>query len=407
MAARHLTPGFWRIFRRELRQIAARPALAFMLLPLPLILFLTLAAVFAPGLPRDLPVVVVDLDRSTLSRQMVRMVDAAPDVAVAEQLATLSEARKAVVSRRAYGVLLIPAATEQRLLLGQQPEVVVFSNNQFLTAGGIVGRSISATLATFSAGVSLNLLEARGIGPDRAMALIQPIPVQQSPLFNPSLDYIQFLLSAVMPTVLQIFICATAVLSFSREHHSPNGMARLLRLSGSPLRAILGKLLPYTLAAMLMLLFGDLLLFGFFDVRFPGNVWVFFLNGFVFIASCQALGALIALVTRDATGALGMMGLIVAPSFGFAGVSFPRFGMTLFSQIWGALIPLTPYLQLRIDQTLRGAPLEYSLPTMAWLGAQFLVFSGLLWWMTRKTMRAGATAQSAAPAQATLQRAAP
>ena len=27
-----------------------------------------------------------------------------------------------------------------------------------------------------------------------------------------------------------------------------------------------------------------------------------------------------------------MMGLIVAPSFGFAGVSFPRFGMTAFAQ---------------------------------------------------------------------------
>lgn len=407
MAARHLPPGFRRIFWRELRQIAARPALAFMLVPLPLILFLTLAVVFAPGLPRDLPVAVVDLDGSSLSRQMVRMVDAAPDVAVVEQLVSLSEARQALVARRAYGILLIPAGMEQALLLGQQPEVVVFSNNQFLTAGGIVGRSMSATLSTFSAGVSLNLLEARGIGPDRAMDLIQPIPLQQSPLFNPSLDYIQFLLSAVMPTVLQIFVCAAAVLSFSRDHHSPNGMARLLRLSHSPARAILGKLLPYTLAAMLVLLLGDLLLFGFFDIRFPGNIFVFFFNGVIFILACQALGALIALLARDAASALGMMGLIVAPSFGFAGVSFPRFGMTLFSQVWGALIPLTPYLQLRTDQTLRGAPLEYSLPTMAWMGAQLIVFAGLLWLMTRKTMAGrGAAAMTATPL-ASVQKAVP
>lgn len=407
MVARHLPPGFQRILRRELRQIAARPALAFMLMPLPLILFLTLAAVFAPGLPRNLPVAVVDLDGSTLSRQMVRMVDAAPDVAVVKQLASLSEARQALVARGAYGVLLIPAGMEQALLLGQQPEVVVFSNNQFLTAGGIVGRSMSATLSTFSARVSLHLLEARGIGPDRAMDLIQPIPLQQSPLFNPSLDYIQFLLSAVMPTVLQIFICATAVLSFSREHHSSKGMARLLRLSNSPVRAILGKLLPYTLAAMFVLLLGDLLLFGFFDIRFPGNVILFFFNGFVFILTCQALGALIALVTRDAASALGMMGLIVAPSFGFAGVSFPRFGMTLFSQVWGALIPLTPYLQLRTDQTLRGAAFEYSLPTMAWLGVQLIVFASLLWLMTHKTMAGPSAAESVAAAPVTGEKAAP
>jgi ABC-2 type transport system permease protein len=184
-------------------------------------------------------------------------------------------------------------------------------------------------------------------------------------------------------------------------------MARLLRLSRSPLSAILGKLFPYTLAAMFVLLLGDLLLFGFFDIRFPGNVFVFFFNGFVFILTCQALGALIALVTRDATSALGMMGLIVAPSFGFAGVTFPRFGMMLFSQLWGALIPLTPYLQLRTDQTLRGAPLEYSLPTLAWLGAQLIVFAGLLWLMTRKTMAGRGAADRAEAPPAPVRKAAP
>lgn len=361
-----------------------------MLVPLPLILFLVMAVVFTPGLPRDLPVAVVDLDGSTVSRQIVRMVDAASDVQVVEQLASLTEARQALVAQRAYAILMIPAGMEKDLLLGEQPEVVVFSNSQFLTAGGIVGRSMTTTLSTFSAGVSLRLLEARGIGEDQALDLLVPIPVQQSPLFNPSLDYIQFLLSAVMPTVLQIFICATAVLSFSREHHSPNGMARLLRLSKTPTRAILGKLLPYTFVGTFVLLLGDVLLFRFFGASFRGNVFVFFLNGFMFILACQAMGALIALIAKDTTGALGMMGLIVAPSFGFAGVSFPRFGMTAFAQIWGAIIPLTPYLQLRTDQTLRGAPIEYSLPTMAWLFAQLLVFSGLLWVMTRKTMARGA-----------------
>jgi ABC-2 type transport system permease protein len=358
-----------------------------MLVPLPLILFLALAVVFAPGLPRNLPMAVVNLDGSTMSRQVVRMVDAASDVEIIEQVATLSEARQALVAQRAYAILMIPAQMEHDLLLGQRPEIVIFSNSQFLTAGGIAARSISTSVSTFSAGVSLRLLEAQGIGTDRALDLITPIPVQQSPLFNPSLDYIQFLLSAVMPTVMQIFICATAVLSFSREHHSPNGMARLLRLSRTPTHAILGKILPYTLIGTFVLLLGDVLLFGFFDASFRGNVFVFFLNGLLFILACQALGALIALLSKDTTGALGLMGLIVAPSFGFAGVSFPRFGMTAFAQAWGSAIPLTPYLQLRTDQTLRGAPLEYSLPTMLWLFAQLLVFAGLLWLMTRKTMR--------------------
>lgn len=397
MSASHLAPGFLRIWRRELRQIAKRPALAFMLVPLPVIIFIILAVIFAPGLPRNLPVVVVDQDGTTLSRQVVRMVDAAADVEVVEHLTSLSDARNAMLAQRAYAALFIPAQMQRDLEAGLRPEIVIFSNSQFLTAGGIASRSMSTTVGTFSAGVSLSLLQAQGIGTDQAMDLLTPIPVQQSPLFNPSMDYIQFLLSAVMPTVMQIFICATAVLSFSREHHSPNGMPRLLRLSGSPMRAIMGKLLPYTFVGTFVLLLGDIILFRFLGTDFHGNVYVFMFNGFIFILTCQALGALIALISKDTTGALGLMGLIVAPSFGFAGVSFPRFGMTMFSQIWGAIIPLTPYLQLRTDQTLRGAPLEYSLPTMGWLCLQFLVFAGLLVLKTRKSMHPAPVETANAP----------
>jgi ABC-2 type transport system permease protein len=386
---RHLR-GFRRILGRELRQIAARPALAFMLAPMPLIIFLALAVVFAPGLPRDLPVAVVDLDGSSLSRQIVRMVDGASDVDVTERVPTLSEARQALVARRVYAILLIPSQMEQDLQLGQSPEIVIFSNSQFLTAGGIAARSIGTSVLTFSAGVSVRTLEARGIGIDRALDLVTPIPVQQSPLFNPSLDYIQFLLSSIMPTIMQIFICAAAVLSFSRERHSPNGMARLFRLSRTPGRAILGKLMPYTILGMSGLLLGDILLFSYFGASFRGNVFIFFLNGLIFVLACQALGTLIAMIARDTTGALGMMSLIVAPAFGFAGVSFPRFGMSGFSQAWGAVIPLTPYLELRTDQTLRGAPLEYSLPSMLWLFAQFAVFASLLYVMIRKAAKAPA-----------------
>jgi ABC-2 type transport system permease protein len=104
----------------------------------------------------------------------------------------------------------------------------------------------------------------------------------------------------------------------------------------------------------------------------------------MFVLACQALGALIALTAKETTRALSIMALIVAPAFGFAGVSFPRFGMSAFSQAWGAAIPLTPYLELRTDQTLRGAPLEYSVPTMLWLLAQLVVFASLLWIMTRR-----------------------
>ena len=97
----HLAAGFRRVLLAELRQIGARPGLMFMLAPFPLLLFVLLAAVFQLGLPRELPITVVDQDRSTLSRQMVRIVDATPEVAVTREEGTLSEGRQRLLSGEA------------------------------------------------------------------------------------------------------------------------------------------------------------------------------------------------------------------------------------------------------------------------------------------------------------------
>ncbi|OKL45826.1 ABC transporter permease [Pseudovibrio exalbescens] len=362
----HLAPGFRRVFRRELRQIWARPAFAAMLLPYPLLLFILLSLVFRTGLPTDLPIAVVDLDNSTTSRQIVRMVDATSGVSIGNRATTLSEAKEALVRGDVYALLYLPHDFESNLFRGWQPEAVIFTNNQFLTAAGITGRAITQAVTTASAGVSIKLRQARGTPPDEAAVAVNRIPVQQSALFNPEQEYISFLLAAVMPTVLQIFISCSMTLSFSRDHHSVAGMARLVRLGRSAPRAILAKMLPYTFFWYLMLLIADLLIFGLFDRPFHGSVALHFFYGLIFVLTSQMLGAAFGIAARDSVGALGVVGLLTAPAFGFVGLSYPRLMMNEFSQAWGAIIPLTPYLELHVDQTLRGTPLVYSLPTIGW-----------------------------------------
>ncbi len=133
-----------------------------------------------------------------------------------------------------------------------------------MTPGGIAARAINGALNTFSAGLAVEMRIARGATREAAIEAAAPVPLRQSPLFNPTLDYVQFLLAAIMPTVLQIFICAGAVLSFSRDRHTKAGIARVLRLGKTPLRATAGKLLPYTFTYGLTLIAADAIIFGFF-----------------------------------------------------------------------------------------------------------------------------------------------
>src|SRR5690606_5072838 len=259
-AEKAVRPGVMRVAQRELCRIARRPALSFFVLALPLLVFLMLASIFRAGVPAGLPVAVLDLDRSALSRQIVQAVDAMPEVAVAHRPLDLSEARHLVLSGQAYGVVLLPAELERDVRAGRRPEVVLFYNNQFMTPGSAVARSMQTALANVNAGIAVSMRVAQGEPDHQAIQAVNPIPVQQSPLFNPTLDYVHFLLAALMPAALQIFICAATAYTVALEQLRPGRLRAMTRLGGGLMPAMLGKLLPYTVIFATVLALGDALL---------------------------------------------------------------------------------------------------------------------------------------------------
>jgi ABC-2 type transport system permease protein len=358
-------PGLLLVLRRELRWMRRRPAMPIMTLGFPLLVFVLLAAVFNTGLPTHLPVAVLDQDRSTLSRQIVQAVDASPDVAVAERVDDLAGGRRLILAGRVYAVVMIPANLERDVTTGRRPTLVVFYNNEFLTVGSLVSRALGDALGTAEAGVALAARLKQGESRQTALAAITPIPVQISPLFNPTMNYVYFLLVALIPTVLQIFICVTSAYSVSLERRSTVGLVILSRLGGGLAPAIMGKLLPYTLAFLTTLCLADAVLFGGLGTPFRGDWRLLLLADVLFILAYQMIGALFALIGRDTVQALGFAGLLTAPSFGYIGVSFPSLAMGSFPQFWGDLLPASWYMHLRIEQTLKGVAPAYSFENLA------------------------------------------
>ncbi|MGO9485364.1 MAG: ABC transporter permease [Rhodomicrobium sp.] len=368
-------PGFLLVLQRELRWIRRRPALTLMPLVFPLSLFGLLAAVFYAGLPSDLPVAVLDKDRSTLSRQVIRMIDATLDASIAYRVEDLSAGRRLILEGKAYAVVMMPANLERDVAAGRRPDIAVFYNNQFMTAGSILSRAIGDALANAEAGVGISSLTKRGEPFQFAQASLTPIPVRQSPLFNPSLNYVYFLLAALIPAILQIFICAASAYSIGLERTTIANMRVLTRLGGGIAPAMFGKLLPYTLAFSATLWIADAILFGYLGAPFRGDWRLLAVSGILFVVAYQLMGGLFSLVARDIVHALGYAGIYTAPSFGFIGVSFPRSAMPLFAQVWGALLPVTWYMQIRIDQTVRGAPVMESLRPLGYLALSVAILT--------------------------------
>ncbi|MEF3128658.1 ABC transporter permease [Rhizobium leguminosarum] len=353
-------PGFILVFTREFHWFRRRPFLLFLTTVLPLLLMGLLAAVFSAGLATRLPIAVLDQDGTDLSRQIIRMVDATQDTSVALAVSDLAEGRQLILSGEVHGLLMLPRNLERDVLSGRRPEVVFFYNTQTMTTGNLVVRGVNAAVPTVAAGIRLSLRTAQGEPVDAAQAALAPVPVQVNPLFNPTLNYAHFLLAALMPSVLQVVIITTMAYSLGLDVESRHRLRILRRLGGGLGPALAGKILPYTLIFLAVLGIADLVLFDFLDMPLRGNHWLLLMAGTLFILASQFIGVLLALFLRPMASAISIGSLLAAPAFGFMGIGFPRIGMNDFAYFYGQMIPGTWYLMARIDQTIRGTPLDLS-----------------------------------------------
>jgi ABC-2 type transport system permease protein len=69
-------------------------------------------------LVRDVPIAVVDDDRTAVSRELVQTLDAHEAVKVALRADTLADAQRAIYDRKVFGIVDIPVNTEREVLKG-------------------------------------------------------------------------------------------------------------------------------------------------------------------------------------------------------------------------------------------------------------------------------------------------
>jgi len=377
MAKGRLRPGFLVVFRREFDRFSRRRLLLFLTTVLPLLLMGVLAVVFSAGLATRLPIAVLDLDGTDLSRTIVRTVDATPDTAVTRRVSDLAEGRQLILSGDVRGLLMLPRNLERDVYGGRRPEVVFFYNTQTMTSGNLVLRGVNSAVPAVAAGIRLSLRTAEGQPLEAAQAALAPIPVQVNPLFNPTLNYAHFLLAALLPSVLQVIVVTTMAYAVGLDVETSHRLRVLRRLGGGLWPAMAGKILPYTLLFLVVLGIADWVLFGVLDMPLRGNRYLLILAGILFILADQFIGVLLALLLRPMASAISIGTLLMAPAFGFMGIGFPRIGMNAFAYHWGQLIPGTWYLMARIDQTIRGTPLYLSWTPIAVLVFMVLLFASL------------------------------
>lgn len=379
-------PGFVRVATREVRWILRDSAMPLLVLVVPLLAFLLLGATFSDAVVRGLRVDIVDLDGSQTSQRFVQAVDAAPGATVALRSGDLNGAMHAIRSGEAIAAVYLPRDLERDVLAGRRPQVVVFYNKQYFTPGNIAASSVQSALRA-----AAGELAAPG---GKASATPGSLVVEQYVLTNPALNYAQFLLRAVLPTVLHVIVALSAGFAVGSEFRSRGVEDWLAAAGGRPVVALAGKLAPYFAAFVVMMAVEVAIIHGFYGVPFRGDPVMVAAAACLLIAAYLALGSLFQLLARNLAMGLSLTGIVCSPAFGYAGVGFPILGMSLFAQGWGSLLPLRWYIQILFDQAARGIPVAVSALAFAILAGLALAYAALA------TLRLGAIAGRPLPREA-------
>jgi ABC-2 type transport system permease protein len=374
-------PGILLVATRELRWMRRDGLALFLAIGVPIIAFAILAAVFSNPVVRNLRVSVVDADRSATSLTYVQALASAPGISVAQRSGDMTSAMHAIRSGDAIAAVYIPENFERDLIDRKRPQVVVLYNRQYFSPGNSASAAISSAVAAATATLpDSSPAAAKSFSPGSLV-------VEEYVLTNPALNYAQFLLRAILPHVLHVVVAIAGGYAVGSEFSRRSRRAWLRAAGGSPLTALVGKLMPLFGIFILMMVADAGIVHGLFAVTFRGDSLIMGAAACLLIIAYLAVGSFFQLLVRELATGMSLTALICNPAFGFAGVGFPLIAMGEFPRLWGDALPLRWYMQILFDQAVRGLPPVSSVQPLLALGALALGFFALSWLRLRSIVR--------------------
>src|SRR5258706_6486617 len=138
---------------------------------------------------RDVPIAVVDEDRTELSRQLIETLDAHEAVSVAVRACTLSAAQPALFDRRGFAILDVPPNTERESLKGNDARLPAYVDSTYFLLFSRTLQGISQAAATTTTAQLGRGAREAGAFYRAAVAAVSPVELIMEPLYNPTGGY--------------------------------------------------------------------------------------------------------------------------------------------------------------------------------------------------------------------------
>lgn len=360
------------------------------LIGVPLLYPLVYSWVYTNEVVREVPVAVIDMSHSSMSRDFIRKFDASPDTHVAAYCNSLDEAKALIGKQEVFGAIYIPADFQTNINRMEQSNAGVYCDMSFM----LYYKNILQTATAVADEMNKDIQIARmGNTTEREDEIgVKPLDFDEVQMFNTTGGYGNFIIPGVLMLIIQqtMLLGAGVAAGTARERgfmfrKKGDASSAAQIITGVTGRAAAFMLIYAVLAAYLALVVPRI--FGFTSIAGGSYLLGFMLP---YLLACTFFSITVSGFIKHREDVMLLVVFSSVPLLFISGVSWPQSAIPEFWQYVSAVFPSTYGIRGFVRMNTMGATLGDVKPEQISLWIQtavYFILSCTVFIMRKKKMK--------------------
>lgn len=295
----------------------------------PLAYFFLYPAPYANDIIKAQKIAIIDQDQTQLSSQLIFLASSSPDIHIQSYATSITQAKSMLEKGEIFGILYIPKNFEKNTYMQNSPELAFLANSSYFLIYGAIINSLHESTKALNPTITEKQRLLYGIQNPNYQTQKDLLELKSSPLFNPSLGYINYALAAVFVVILhQMILVGMGIFGSSYQGNA------------SPLAIIFSRLILFSTLSAILFAFYFGVGFSYYGITRHANIEEFWLLSFAFIFAFVSLGNLFGVLTKEPYQATIIILFCSLPLVFLLGFIWPSFAIPPFLNLFVQFVPV-------------------------------------------------------------------
>jgi ABC-2 type transport system permease protein len=306
--------------------------------------------------PKHLPSLLILGDYSNFTRELVQDLKNTDYFKFIRPPVSEKVADQLMASSKAQLIINIPTDFTRNLIRGKHPSILLTADaSDPMAAGNAINAIQNLAARIFERDFKGQLTYLNQTTPQ--------FNVITHSRYNPELISQVTIVPGLMGVVLTMTMVMITALAITRERERGT-MEGLLATPARPVEVIIGKVIPFILIGYIQITLIILASFLIFNVHIRGSLLLLYLCAFPFIVANLSVGITFSSIAKNQLQSTQMAVFFFLPSILLSGFMFPFYGMPLWAQKLGGILPLTYFLRIVRGIVLKGNGITETWPNI-------------------------------------------